>query len=107
MSRYIERETALEFVLNNTPHINGETTMKCVARAIKEVPTADVVEVRHGEWKLNPFFKSIYYCSECGRHIEDGSDNNNPSKHFPYCPHCGAKMDGERNEKWNLNEMIL
>ena len=42
---YIEREKTLEFVLNNTPHINGETTMKCVARAIKEVPTADVVEV--------------------------------------------------------------
>jgi hypothetical protein len=44
---FIEREKALEFVLNNTPHINGETTMKCVERAIKAVPTADVVEVRH------------------------------------------------------------
>ena len=42
---YIEKETALEFVLNNTPHINGETTMKCVERAIKAIPTADVVEV--------------------------------------------------------------
>ena len=42
---YIERETALEFVLNNTPHINGETTMKCVERAIKAIPAADVVEV--------------------------------------------------------------
>lgn len=42
---YIEKETALEFVLNNTPHINGETRMKCVERAIKAIPTADVVEV--------------------------------------------------------------
>ena len=48
MSRYIEKETALEFVLNNTPHINGETTMKCVERAIREIPTADVVEIPEG-----------------------------------------------------------
>lgn len=27
---YIDKEKALEFVLNNTPHINGETTMECV-----------------------------------------------------------------------------
>lgn len=45
MSRYIDKDKALEFVLNNTPHINGETTMECVERAIREIPTADVVEV--------------------------------------------------------------
>ena len=42
---YIEREKAIEFVLDNVPHINGETTFKCVVRALKEAPTADVVEV--------------------------------------------------------------
>lgn len=56
------------------------------------VPAADVVEVRHGHWQQNPYCKRIYFCSECGRHIEDGS--NNPLEHFPYC-HCGAKMDGK------------
>lgn len=49
------------------------------------------VELRHGEWQQNPYCKRIYFCSECGRHIEDGS--NNPLEHFPYC-HCGAKMGG-------------
>ena len=42
---YIEREKTIEFVLNNVPHINGETTLKCVERALKESPTADVIEV--------------------------------------------------------------
>lgn len=53
---------------------------------------ADVVEVRHGEWIPNQYFKGHYYCSECTRHIEERSGN--PSINFPYC-HCGAKMDGK------------
>lgn len=96
MAEYIKREAAIEFVKKYTPCIDGETTMQCVESAIKEVPSADVVEVRHGEWEQNSYHKSIYYCSECGRHIEDGSEN--PYEHFPYC-HCGAKMDGKDGEK--------
>ena len=90
---YIERETALEFVLNNTPHINGETTMKCVARAIKEVPTADVVEVRHGEYHNTRFTDGVFYqeqCSICGEWTYEYDKK--------YCPHCGAKMDGGKTE---------
>jgi hypothetical protein len=45
MAEYYNAETLLEFVKQNTPHIDGETTMECVGRAIKEAPTADVVEV--------------------------------------------------------------
>lgn len=52
---------------------------------------ADVVEVKHGRWEQNPYHKSIYYCSECRRHIESAIE---PKEHFPYC-HCGAKMDKE------------
>ena len=45
MAKYYNAETLLEFVKQNTPNIDGETTMECVERAIKEAPTADVVEV--------------------------------------------------------------
>lgn len=45
MAKYYNADTLLEFVKNNTPTIDGQTTMKCVERAIKEAPTADVVEV--------------------------------------------------------------
>lgn len=53
---------------------------------------ADVVEVRHGEWKYNrgqaPNEKA-YFCSLCVDGESDyGRDN--------YCPNCGAKMVGER-----------
>ena len=53
--------------------------------ALEEIPTADVVEVVHGEWKPNNLngFK-IYDCSNCGIHME---------ARWNYCPHCGAKMD--------------
>lgn len=43
MARYYEETALIEFVKKYTPTINGETTMKCVARSIREAPTADVV----------------------------------------------------------------
>ena len=56
-------------------------------------PTADVQEVRHGRWisissELGGY-KWAYYCSECD--WVDGYPFNDRHK---YCPHCGAKMDG-------------
>ena len=50
MAEYIERSEAIEFIKHNTPNINGETTVKCVIRSLKNVPTADVAEVKHGKW---------------------------------------------------------
>ena len=43
MERYYEETALIEFVKRHTPHINGETDMECVERAIREAPTADVV----------------------------------------------------------------
>ena len=45
MPEYIEREALIEFIKQNTPNINGETTIECVERAIRTHPTADAVEV--------------------------------------------------------------
>lgn len=66
--------------------------------------TADVVEVRHGEWVKD---RATIKCSCCGFGMyQDGyffmdgkcfSTNND--KYTPnYCPHCGAKMDGKDGE---------
>ena len=54
-----------------------------------EAPTADVVEVRHGEWIKITSYPMGHKCSECG--------------YFkiykkPYCEICGAKMDGGEGE---------
>ena len=43
---YIERGALIEFVKEHTPNINGDTTMRCVERALKNAPVAaDVVQV--------------------------------------------------------------
>ena len=53
---------------------------------------ADFAEVRHGEWKQG----IPYICSICGNPAPD--EKNTSEKYScwtsPYCPHCGAKMDG-------------
>ena len=65
---------------------------------IYNAPTVDAVPVRHGKWIIDPhsqygFPLHIYLkrkCSECSHSVD------NPT---PYCPWCGAKMDGERKEE--------
>ena len=66
---------------------------------VKFAPTADVVEVKHGEWLEHEemfydgefhseYPMKVYKCSSCGR-VELDKE--------PYC-HCGAKMDGGNAE---------
>ena len=96
---YIERGALIEFVKQNTPHIDGDTTMQCVERAMKAAPAADVVEVRHGEWILwkprRENRNATYKCSICGKLR---SSYYNDVGEWEYCP-CGARMDGERKDK--------
>lgn len=85
MAEYIEREKALQLLNKNS--ITKKITLAdgvSIYNTIEKIPTADVVEVRHGEWIAyglrNP------QCSLCKKyHIS--KDN--------YCPNCGAKMDGK------------
>lgn len=62
------------------------------------MPAADVVEVRHGEWKDN-------HCTACGEmpmgeEMWDGCDFDPPRFEFfmDYCPCCGAKMNRGKTE---------
>lgn len=59
-----------------------------------EKKAADVVEVKHGRWETeidyDEFWGDLdyYKCSLCGhRELRDAQT--------PYCPNCGARMDGE------------
>ena len=100
---YIERGAALAVIAYNPiekptePDI-VELTLLTAQKQIRKIPAADVVEVRHGEWIehiepdwLEDYVEVFYNCSECG------------SSHWsiapPYCPNCGAKMDGIRKEQ--------
>ena len=66
---------------------------KMFENVIDEQPTVDAEPVRHGHWIFNPkdaleMMFTLPKCSECG--AESPVVGN-------YCPHCGAKMDGEEN----------
>jgi hypothetical protein len=64
------------------------------AELIKEItslPAVDAVEVRHAYW-------NDQNCSACGIDVVDGLDAQKWDYWFPpYCPHCGAKMDGKKD----------
>lgn len=93
MSDYIKREDAIKAfkrVLDEDfPYISEETPRERIAA----IPSADVVEVRHGRWETiykHSEIATLVKCSECGheRYIQTGEEVN-------YCPNCGARMDGE------------
>lgn len=55
-----------------------------------KIPTADVKEVKHGQWiKDRNFNDDLVRCSACHT-LRDRQPN--------YCPYCGARMDGGNEE---------
>lgn len=89
MAEYIERAAAIDAVAEvyyDTPDVN--LSAEKFEAAINAIPAADVAPVVHGVWacvnKIDPI--SGYRCSKCRRIV--GFDIT------PYCPNCGAKMDG-------------
>ena len=90
MVRYIDAEELLTKMSNDLPYKGS------VKRILIQAPTADVVEVKHGEWRgemkeccdwrkrpYQHFYPNC--CSVCHKGVEERT---------PYCPNCGAKMDG-------------
>lgn len=86
--RYIDADKLKEyFYCYGAITVYGDAIPAILSR-IDMQPTADVVEVRHGEWIKYDRYSHIYDCSCCKNHI--------CGKPTPYCEMCGAKMDGER-----------
>ena len=58
---------------------------------VQDAPTVDAVEVVHGRW-LDNVDENGYLCNAWRKCSACGGLNF--SKRPPYCPNCGAKMDG-------------
>ncbi len=71
--------------LQGTPR--SDIDISNVLERIEDSPTIEAEPVRHGEWKK---IQNFAKCSECMHEVNWGS------KDFlsPYCPNCGAKMEG-------------
>lgn len=71
-----------------------------VGEMADDCPTIDAVPVKHGEWVDDG---GVYRCSSCN-HLwsELWWTNSCPIermlKIMPYCPNCGAKMEGGKDE---------
>ena len=100
---YIEREKAIELVKNygkgaisdGMKTLDPVDDIVSIVKGFDLIPAADVVEVRHGEWKrVNPQSDVHFYCSECHTEISTSWEYDE-AEMFSYCPRCGAKMDGK------------
>ena len=59
---------------------------------IKDLPAVDAVPVVHARWLYEHGDPAMLPCSACGYKVYRYNNT-------PYCPHCGAKMDGERRDE--------
>lgn len=102
---YIERIKAMNICRGYSEHCfetndsRGQDIADRIEDDIVALPTADVVEVKRGKWiKLDDDFRSmdtnkkitIHQCSCCGGFFQHAPYN--------YCPNCGAKMNGGKEE---------
>ena len=67
---------------------------------IEQMPAVDAVEVVHGRWEHDSIgFSDFWVCSACREAWFFEEDPVNESTRVNYCPNCGAKMDGEREDE--------
>ena len=93
---FIKRDTAYNYL---TEYYNHRTDIQHqnLRKALSAIPSADVVEVKHGEWieMRDPWGDDPYYnCSCCNDAfvLLEGTPKDN---NYNFCPNCGADMRGE------------
>lgn len=95
MARYIDAEALKELRHN---YIQGKIKFNgSEYDLIDKCPTADVVEVRHGEWisaSNKPGVNIGMKCSLCGARIKNSEFFNG---NHNYCHKCGADMRDDKN----------
>ena len=100
MDDQISRAAAIDYLMTNMGWHDedgyavddADDKRAIITDLVNGIPAVDAVLVVHARWQgVSPMVDSEE-CSACRYCI--------PSEEFrtPYCPWCGAKMDGERRE---------
>lgn len=103
MDKYIKLDTAKKTLLDyiyefdayraNPDFVRGITYAR---ELFDRVPLEDVAPVVHGWWETNSDRPDTLICSIC----KCGFDMWKHDSHN-YCPNCGARMDGGKNDAPN------
>lgn len=84
MAKLIEASGLLEQVVRiQASEQEPEKKVGQIIMAIANAPTVDAAPVVRGRWKRRG--RNLGECSECVEIV---------MVRYPYCPNCGAKMDG-------------
>ena len=78
---------------------DGFRTAERIYEIIKKQPTVDAVEVVYGRWKVSreSEISRNVWCTACGKDFYMHRKGELQIDKMPYCPNCGAKMDGDGN----------
>lgn len=107
MDEYISKEKAIkelrEVYENEYPTASGdfdEYASHDVPNVLRNIPSADVHPVKHGEWDFQGY--QLFKCTNCKEiftqnQLEAMQNHINQEEFtFPnFCPNCGARMGGD------------
>lgn len=98
MAEYIKRE-ALREILDgwrdahaDVDDVHGCGLLEDVICEVDAQTAADVVPVVHGRWEQDA--DGDWYCTNCDEVVAICESGRERTYRKPYCPNCGAKMDG-------------
>jgi rubrerythrin len=97
MARLIDANELIENAQWFEEYIEGqEVAFKYIdLEDVENAATVDAVEVVHGRW-IEKIDMVASYLAECEELFYECSVCNTPNfGESPYCPNCGAKMDGD------------
>ena len=81
-------------------YVHQPPTWMQAFEVINKAPTIDAVPVVHSWWEISEHNNSLipcvgYKCHNCGSKY---ARINTEKKEYNYCPWCGARMDGRRED---------
>ena len=112
MKDLISRKAAIEYLTTNMGWHDedgyevddADEKREVISDLLNGIPAVEAVPVRHGRWikmtgMMPPEYHGHYCCSECGWHSKGLRNSWTREEEMPYCPNCGAKMDGEQEAR--------